>query len=55
MFTESCKKLRIMKGSEAIGLGMYYPINFRNTLYEYIYIYIYNELDIACFIVWKIN
>lgn len=25
MFVDSCKRLRIMKGSEAIGLGMYPP------------------------------
>lgn len=24
MFTDSCRRLRIMKGSEAIGLGMFY-------------------------------
>ena len=31
MFVESCKRLRIMKGSEAIGLGLYFvPLNFSN-------------------------
>lgn len=28
MFVESCKRLRIMKGSEAIGLGQYLQLKF---------------------------
>ena len=31
MFVESCKRLRIMKGSEAIGLGMHYYILLTST------------------------
>ncbi|EEC75792.1 hypothetical protein OsI_12721 [Oryza sativa Indica Group] len=34
MFVESCKRLRIMKGSEAIGLGQYYCLN-RNSVQSF--------------------
>ncbi|KAK9231962.1 hypothetical protein WN943_022203 [Citrus x changshan-huyou] len=31
MFTETCRRLRIMKGSEAIGLGMYHSLMYKVT------------------------
>ncbi|KAH9714258.1 auxin-responsive protein IAA8 [Citrus sinensis] len=31
MFTETCRRLRIMKGSEAIGLGMYHSLMYEVT------------------------
>lgn len=35
MFVESCKRLRIMKGKEAIGLGQYLNFSFVLLLYQY--------------------
>lgn len=42
MFVDSCKRLRIMKGSEAIGLGMYiqkYIIWSSLTIYIFVNFY----------------
>lgn len=42
MFVESCKRLRIMKGSEAIGLGMYISIilSYNNVLHHFVHFYL---------------
>jgi hypothetical protein len=37
MFTDSCRRLRIMKGSDVIGLGMLKPLSSLMLIHTYSY------------------